>query len=168
MHAQETPAPWYRQFWPWFVWLLPASAVVAGLTTVGIAFTHQDSLVVDDYYKEGLAINQDLRRDQVAKELEIKADVNIDTAGGLIAVTMHGSGTERLPAVRLRLVHPTRARHDVDMMLTAGADGNFQGKLGQLLPGNWHVLIEPPDAQWRLRGRLLVPEHHHVTLTPES
>ncbi len=29
--------PWYKQFWPWFVISLPATAVVAGLITVVIA-----------------------------------------------------------------------------------------------------------------------------------
>ena len=38
------PTPWYRQFWPWFVIALPASAVIAGLTTVWIAVTHQQEI----------------------------------------------------------------------------------------------------------------------------
>jgi len=168
MHAQDAPPPWYRQFWPWFLIFLPASAVVAGIATLVIAIENPDGLVVDDYYKEGLAINRDLGRDQVAKELELSADVNIDPSHGTVAVTMHGAGTERLPAVRLRLLHPTRARHDEDLMLTAGADGRFQGKLGELPPGNWHVQIEPPGDRWRLHGRLLLPAHHHVTLDPAS
>ena len=50
--------PWYRQFWPWFLIALPATVVVAGLTTWWIAAHKADSLVVDDYYKEGLAINR--------------------------------------------------------------------------------------------------------------
>ena len=29
--------PWYRQFWPWFLIVLPGSVVVAALTTVYIA-----------------------------------------------------------------------------------------------------------------------------------
>ncbi|NNJ73016.1 MAG: nitrogen fixation protein FixH, partial [Enterobacterales bacterium] len=49
--------PWYKQFWPWFIMALPASAVIAGITTVVIAYKNADSLVVDDYYKEGKAIN---------------------------------------------------------------------------------------------------------------
>ena len=53
--------PWYKQFWPWFVISLPASAVVAGIITVFIAFDNADSLVVDDYYKAGLAINDQVQ-----------------------------------------------------------------------------------------------------------
>ena len=43
---REDTKPWYRQFWPWFIIALPASAVVAGLTTVWIAMQTTDSLVV--------------------------------------------------------------------------------------------------------------------------
>ena len=38
--------PWYRQFWPWFIIALPASAVVASLYTVSLAVRTTDSLVV--------------------------------------------------------------------------------------------------------------------------
>ena len=40
--------PWYRQFWPWFIIALPASAVVAGLLTLWIAISNPDYLVIDD------------------------------------------------------------------------------------------------------------------------
>ena len=43
---REDTEPWYRQFWPWFIMALPASAVVAGLYTVWIAMQTTDSLVV--------------------------------------------------------------------------------------------------------------------------
>ena len=37
----EDTVPWYQQFWPWFLILLPASVVVAGLTTLVIANRHR-------------------------------------------------------------------------------------------------------------------------------
>lgn len=44
--------PWYRQFWPWFIIALPASAVVAGFITLWLAITNPDGLVVsDDQYQ---------------------------------------------------------------------------------------------------------------------
>ena len=54
---REDTLPWYRQFWPWFLICLPGSVVVAALTTMYIAHKGADDLVVDEYYKEGLAIN---------------------------------------------------------------------------------------------------------------
>ena len=43
---REDTKPWYRQFWPWFIIALPASSVVAGITTFWIAMQTTDSLVV--------------------------------------------------------------------------------------------------------------------------
>jgi hypothetical protein len=40
--------PWYRQFWPWFIIALPASAVIAGFITLWLAMSRPDHLVVDD------------------------------------------------------------------------------------------------------------------------
>ncbi|MCJ7590694.1 MAG: FixH family protein, partial [Woeseiaceae bacterium] len=43
---REDTDPWYRQFWPWFIIALPASAVVAGLYTLWLAGQTTDSLVI--------------------------------------------------------------------------------------------------------------------------
>ncbi|MCW8926282.1 MAG: FixH family protein [Xanthomonadales bacterium] len=47
-HSIGDNRPWYRQFWPWFIIALPASAVVAGLLTLWIAMSNPDYLVIDD------------------------------------------------------------------------------------------------------------------------
>jgi hypothetical protein len=45
--------PWYRQFWPWFIIALPASAVVASFITLWLAISNPDPLVVnDDEYQQ--------------------------------------------------------------------------------------------------------------------
>ena len=40
--------PWYRQFWPWFIIALPASAVVASFITLWLAISNPDQLVIDE------------------------------------------------------------------------------------------------------------------------
>jgi hypothetical protein len=40
--------PWYRQFWPWFIIALPASAVIASFVTLWLAISNPDHLVVDE------------------------------------------------------------------------------------------------------------------------
>ena len=42
---QSASLPWYKQFWPWFLIALPASAVIASLYTVSLAVRTTDSLV---------------------------------------------------------------------------------------------------------------------------
>ncbi len=61
--------PWYAHLWPWLLMLGPFLVVLAASYSGWIAFTRQDAMVVDDYYKQGNAINQDLRRDAVAANL---------------------------------------------------------------------------------------------------
>ena len=70
-NATVSALPWYREPWPWLLMAGPALVVVAGLTTAWIAVTHEDGLVADDYYKRGLAINQELRRDSAAVSLDV-------------------------------------------------------------------------------------------------
>jgi hypothetical protein len=40
--------PWYRQFWPWFIIALPASAVIASFVSLWLAVSNPDHLVVTD------------------------------------------------------------------------------------------------------------------------
>ena len=67
--------PWYKQFWPWFLMALPASAVIGGIITIVIAMTNPDGLVKDDYYKAGLGINRTLEREQQAATLGLSAAI---------------------------------------------------------------------------------------------
>ena len=100
MHAdrpREDTEPWYRQFWPWFIIALPATAVVAGLITLYIATVNRDTLVKDDYYKEGLALNQDLARSRRAADLGITADLSYDPGTGDVVLTTAGVTGEILP-----------------------------------------------------------------------
>mgnify|MGYP003639778068 FL=1 len=64
--------PWYKQFWPWFLIILPMCAVIASLTTLKIALDNSDSLVAEDYYKQGKAINMDLRKIKYAQQIGMK------------------------------------------------------------------------------------------------
>jgi len=51
--------PWYRQFWPWFIIALPASAVVAGFITLWLAISNPDGMVVTE--NEFQRLNHDLK-----------------------------------------------------------------------------------------------------------
>ena len=52
--------PWYRQFWPWVLISIPATTVVACMVMISLAVMSDDGLVSDNYYREGLAINDKL------------------------------------------------------------------------------------------------------------
>src|SRR6476646_7248847 len=67
--------PWYREPWPWLLMMGPAIVVVAGLFTAWLAVSHEDALVADDYYKQGLAINKEIGREAQAASLRLNARV---------------------------------------------------------------------------------------------
>ena len=145
--------PWYRQFWPWFLILLPASVVVAGLSTLYIANRHADDLVVDDYYKDGLAINRQLEKKQRANVLGITAQLTFKH--DLVSVLTTGPvGSDEL---RLFLSHPLEADRDFSVWLLQIHPGLFTGVLEQVVAPRWHWILEVPGPNgWRLDGEVLV------------
>jgi len=163
-HAAATdPTPWYRQRWPWLVMLPPAVAVVGCMITITLAIRSADGVVATDYYKRGLAINEQLARSQVAAKLGLEAGIRTrGLAGGdEVRVTLRADAA--IPpeaALRLRLVHPGRDGADREAMLARVAvhdDGrtvDYAGQWREAQPVtsaiNWRLVIEARD--WRMDG----------------
>lgn len=149
--------PWYRQGWPWFLILLPASVVVAALFTLGIAIRNDDSLVSDDYYKDGLAINRELAKDRfaLARGLSATLSYHTDTQGVELTLTGSIDAPQRL---RLDVVHPTDSGRDLQLRLHRVSDGSFAGRSPNPITGKRYLKLESDaDASpWRLRGTLHV------------
>jgi hypothetical protein len=143
--------PWYRERWPWILMAGPAIVIVAGVFTAWLAIRSDDGLVVDDYYKQGLAINQTLGRSDAAGRLGMAAELQL--AGGRIRVRLWGAAGPG--ALTLRLVHPTRSGMDQSLDLAAVEPGVYEGWLRPLQAGRWHVLLEARD--WRLAGDWMLP-----------
>ena len=103
--------PWYKERWPWLLMAGPAIVIVAGFITAWLAIVSNDGLVADDYYKQGLAVNQRLQRDHYASELGLRADLM--RSGEQVRLLMTAESDAGLPEVlTLKLAHPTRAGHD--------------------------------------------------------
>ena len=135
----------------------PFVVVVAGLVTAYLAASGSDGLVDDDYYKQGLAVNQLTARDQQALALGLQADVMQSADGAQIRVLLRGNGDFALPAaLTLRLVHPTRSGADQQLELASGGAGAYGGQLAARLAGRWHVVLEDATGQWRLTGEWTV------------
>jgi hypothetical protein len=137
--------PWYRQLWPWLIVSGPAAVLVAGAITTWIAFASADGLVADDYYKQGMAVNKVLAREEAAKRLGITAEVQIE--GISVKVILKGDKPE---ALFMHLAHGTRAGHDQRLRLAPAGDGLYEAELGPLAAGHWRIVIEDPRATWRI------------------
>lgn len=165
MHAHHMP--WYRQFWPWFIIALPLAAVIASIATLIIAAQDPDGLVVDDYYKQGLAINETLERDRKAQALGLSALVRVES--GRLQLTLNGlpSNTDAKDFA-LRLIHPTRPHLDRDVKLAREGGNQWSAELGAIAPGRWHVQLESPNGGWRIAGRLALPDQQQALLAPNT
>ena len=58
--SENTPKPWWKYGHVWLVISGPLVVVVAGVVTAWIAFTQQDPVLAQDYYRQGLNINKTL------------------------------------------------------------------------------------------------------------
>ena len=125
----------------------PAAVIVAGAVTVWLAIASADGLVADDYYKRGLAINQELGRDRAARERGIAAAVR--ARDGVLRVRLSGRDADP-EALFALLVHPTRAAHDERLRLSRVAPGLYETALPRLPRGRWRLILEDPRREWRI------------------
>jgi len=156
--------PWYCQFWPWFLIALPASVVVAGLTTVYIAFKGADDLVNDNYYRDGLAINQLLEQDQAAVKMGLSADIRLDSESGELFVAIKGAEISA-SQLFLQLLHPTDENRDRDYVLSLMAPNRYRIDLDVALNYRYYLRLFPePEREWRLNGEINFTDTNQVTL----
>ena len=168
--------PWYRQAWPWFLIALPATAVVGGLITAYLAARGFDGPVVADYYRQGLAINQQVMRAQVARELGLVARVDLAGFGAGDPVRVEIEARDAIPTseeLQLRLIHPGRPDADRSALLKRSAidpderRAVYQGTLtapasANAGPVTWQVALEARD--WRIDDSLTASRGGRFTL----
>jgi len=145
-------APWYRQFWPWFIIALPTIVVAASLYTLILANLHADDLVIDEYYKEGLAINLLLERDAQADKLGLHAELYLSGQNQL-QIGARIQGDIQASQLMLRLSHPMEAAEDRELILKRVGDEDYMTTINTPLSGNWYWILDAGDSStWRLTG----------------
>jgi len=158
------PEPWYRQFWPWFLILLPAMSVAGGIVTIFVATSHPEAMVVDDYSRIGLTTQRQFERDRRAAERDMSAQLRVTAEPSEVQVRLEGG--DPLPDhLVLLLSHPTRAEADRRLLLPGFGEA-YSARLDAPLTGRWYVQIEPPDGDWRLAGELLAGEEMLILAPP--
>jgi len=86
----------FRTFEPYILLVIapPLAAVIGGLITLWIASNHPDGMVVDDYYRYGLAINNRIVEDEQASRLNLHATLRMTPAS---------CGATATPCLKLKL-----------------------------------------------------------------
>jgi hypothetical protein len=167
MTLRSNNQPWYKDRWPWILMAGPAVVIVAGIVTVWLAVVSNDGLVTDDYYKQGLAVNQQLQREHRAGNLGLQGDVM--RAGLNVRLLLRATEDASLPTtIVVKLAHPTRAGQDQMVKMVAEGQGFYSGKLAVEVTGRWLVSIEDPAGQWRLQGDWQADSEEPLRLTAKA
>lgn len=154
--AGQDTKPWYRYGWVWFLIGIPASSVVLGSIFIWISFTQADSLVADDYYKQGRGINQRLEKDQAAVDRGIKLDASIKArpnGNQRIEVRFASKpGIQAPELLRIRLSHPTIDQKDILATLVKSGPNLYRTEIPGVSAGRWYVQVEDDHGDWRVRS----------------
>jgi uncharacterized protein len=159
--------PWHRHKLVWMLITIPGVAVIMGVVMIWLAISTNAGLVVDDYYKEGLAINQDLKRDDEAVALGLGAKLRIEKTGDLVTLEFDkGKLAEYPDTLELGLYFTTHTGFDQKLQLLRGLDGKYVGYLhAKLRDGAWNVEVSRDN--WRLMTRADVRNGLDASLSPK-
>ena len=142
-------SPWYTNGFVWLIIALPVSAIVAGFYTLYLAIVSYDGLVADDYYKEGLAINKRIEKQQNAEQLGLDAELQVNTDSKLLLVNLSSStGFEYPETLSVTMSHTTRQGHDQELQVNYLGNIHYRGDMEALIPGSWIVSMQSDN--WRV------------------
>lgn len=134
----------------WIMWLLPASAVLGGLVTLGIALRGADRALPPGYHWEGEHLDQDFARQRLAASHDIEVVLEWRDAGECTATLRHAPDD---PAtLSLMFTHSSDAGLDRVVLLRRAQAGVYGGACAPLPPGRWRVALE--SGAWALRAQV--------------
>ena len=156
-HPDNDAKSWYRQFWPCFIVALPILTVCAGLFTLALSLENADSLIEDDYYRQGLAINERFQKEARAEALGLEAVLQISQSNTLSLRLTTGAG--RFPEwLQLDFLHALDQRLDLSLNLKHLQGGLYESPTplpkDRFSEGKWYLSLSPGNsgAQWQLNS----------------
>jgi hypothetical protein len=155
---------WYKQFWPWFLITIPALSMVLSFSMLSLAINTDDSLVVDEYYKEGKAIN--LQLDKIKKAKTMGIDTQLSIQENRIAINFVSGAPASGEALHLDFYHATLKTKDFHVLLTQDAAGIYRAQAEFEITGKWNVTLSPLDFSWRVSKPLVFPRSEPISFKP--
>lgn len=155
--------PWYKERWTWLLMLMPASAIVGGIVTLWLAIKSFDGLVADDYYKQGLAINQALAKLSSARAMGLVGTVKIKSDS--VSVVLRANPNVILPnKLVVTFAHPTKSGLDQTLELMQVGDEFRSSNVLPLASAHWKIVIEDASRHWKLSGAAFLPSETEIRL----
>ena len=160
MNNHQDTIPWFKQPLVWMLIAIPLSAVVMGVIMIYLAVTTDDGLVAEDYYKKGLTINRQLKKEELAKQLELAAIVDVDANSGFIRVKFNNGLMREFPSqIQFALKHATKEQLDQFIVLQKGIENDYVGSIANgVQQGVWYIelsnVLDQQAVLWRLQKRV--------------
>jgi hypothetical protein len=154
--------PWYKQVWPWILISLPVFSVLKAVHTVYIMNQQSPDLVIDDYYAEGKAINQNLSRYREAAARNLHASILLAGNKAIITFTANSILDKN---ISLDFVHATIAAKDFKVVAERSGEAMYVAELPSTLNGKWSLVVHDSGSQWKLRANLSLPATAAIPLT---
>jgi hypothetical protein len=155
---------WYREPWAWLVFILPFTAVVAGVATYIIANTNPDTLVVGDYYKTGKSINLQVAKVKEAQKLGMRFALQLKNN----KLVIKPAGIEKVfPLLNVNFFHPTLEKKDFYLALTPDGNGYFRHSFDESISGKWKITITPFENNWKIQDTISLPQANFIEIAPD-
>ncbi|PJE80163.1 hypothetical protein CI610_00851 [invertebrate metagenome] len=171
---------WHREPWVWFIIGVITLAVLWGAVQLTTSILLGDAVVVDDYYKNGKAINQDLTRDKNAQKAALHATVTINTSEKIVVADVQGRLLHWPSTLTLTFQSPAFPEQDRWIRLTKiqhqEDSAHYSGHLNSDITGRYYVQLSTPAANallandtndWRLTRETTLEPETPIRLTHE-
>ncbi|MCL6271011.1 FixH family protein [Sansalvadorimonas sp. 2012CJ34-2] len=148
MNDDDRFTHWYQEPWAWYIVGVLVVTFCWGAIQVTTAIKHADEVVVDDYYKVGKAINQDLTRDKTARELDISAEIAFKSDSGKVYANLQGAVKDWPQQLRLKLLPaaPAAEKQTVALIQSPAIAEQYTGQPAALPTGRYFVQLETLDV----------------------
>jgi hypothetical protein len=152
----QTQRPWFKEPYVWMLIGIPLSSVIVGTFLITLSVQNKDTLVRDNYYKDGLAYNQELQWDKKAKEFDIRLELKI--TGNELQLALLNSRQNPPSTLKVTLGHPTMPDQDRESHVQLMKEKTFLGFIETMNDGRYYLLVESAEQQWRIRKDIWIKD----------
>lgn len=168
-NSNNTPGPWYKQPWLWFILAPIIAVVIYGTFFLYLSIVTHDGIVKDDHYKKARGQFVDTTKADAATELGLSATLKLDNVTGDLALQFVSKAAETPPFLTLSIVHPTHQQYDQEITLKNVPDsGSYIGSLKASLKGKRYLILQDESTDWNLRSEIHPPyDQNQIQLQPK-
>jgi len=165
--SQIDGRPGVREPWFWIIISPLLLVLVACTITISIAVINADDVVVGNYYKQGLAVNEGFSLANNGRNLGLFGTMYFDKKDLSVLVELSSSKNQYSSTASRQLVfprflnlalsHPAKKNRDKTVELNLQPSGMYLGFVDEALVDRWYWKLNPPQniqEQWQLSGEL--------------